>query len=72
MPDFKSLGLRLASVFAASAIPNILAGALVDVAVWKSSVMAGAIAVLAVVQKLAVGLRDGNLSSAEITDAFGE
>lgn len=68
----QQLTIRLGSVFVASAIPNIAVGSVVGVEVWKSSVMAGTIAVLAVVQKLATGLKDGTLSEADISEAFEE
>lgn len=70
--DIKAIGTRLVSVFVATAVPNIGVGAAIGVDVWRSSVMAGAIAVLAVVQKLAAAYKDGKLTDAEVADAFGE
>jgi len=64
---------RLIGTFVAAAIPNTLVGSMLDVELAKSAVMSGAIAVLSVVQLLAVGLRDdGELSDDEIDTAFGE
>jgi len=68
----KALATRLVSVFVSTAIPNIGVGAVVDVDIWKASVMSGAIAVLAVVQKLAAAYKDGKLTEAEVSDAFGD
>lgn len=68
--NFKSTFSRLVSVFVGTAIPNIGAGAFLDVDVWKSSVMAGAVAVLSVIQKLAVAYRDGKLTVEEVDGAF--
>lgn len=70
MIPWKSLSTRLASVFVASAIPNVAVGAVVGVEVWRSTIMSGSIAVLAVIKKLADGLRDGDLSSDDIETAF--
>lgn len=61
---------RLVATFIGASIPNVLIGTLVDVAVWKSAVMAGAVAVLGVVQSLAESYTDGKLTFDEIEDAF--
>jgi hypothetical protein len=62
---------RLAATFVSAAVPSILAGSLlVDVAVWKAAVMAGAVATLNVVQSLAVAYKDGKLTAAEVESAF--
>jgi hypothetical protein len=61
---------RLVASFVAAAIPNVLVGTLVDVALWQSAVMSGAIAVLTIVQALAVGYKDGKLTAEEIEQAF--
>lgn len=66
----KSIVLRTLSVFVATAIPNIGVGALLDVDMWRAGVMAGAIAVLSIIQKLAVAYRDGKLTIGEIDSAF--
>jgi len=65
------LAKRLSAKFIAAAIPNVLAGSLiVDVAIWKAAVMAGAVATLATIQALAVAYKDGKLTAAEIEQAF--
>ena len=61
---------RLFATFVAASVPNILIGSLVDVAVWKAAVMAGAVAVLGVVQALAVSYKDGKLTASEVDEAF--
>lgn len=68
----KSLMTRLASVFVASAIPNVAVGATLGVEAWKSAVMAGVVAVLAVVKRLAEGFRDGELTVSDIESAFDD
>lgn len=63
--------LRLVSVFVAAAIPNILVGQLVSVDILSASLMAGGIAVLGVVQQLAVTYRnDGELTAEDIDAAI--
>ena len=65
------IGKRLAGTFLAAAIPNALVGSALDVDLWRSAVMSGAIAVLGVVQLLAAGLADdGELSDEEVDAAF--
>lgn len=64
------IGQRLFSLFLATALPAITTGAVIGVSVAKSAIMAGAMAVIGVVQKLAAASVDGNLSSEEIKDAF--
>lgn len=66
----KHLALRTLSVFVVAATSNIGLGALVDVAVWKSALMAGAVAVLDVAQKLAQAYRDGQITDAELKEIF--
>lgn len=61
---------RLVASFVAAAIPNVLVGTLVNVDLWQSAVMSGAIAVLTIVQALAVGYKDGKLTAEEIEQAF--
>lgn len=64
-----NLVLRLASVFVTSAVPNIAVGAVLDVAVWKSAVMAGAVATLSVVYAIAVAFKkDGDLTEEELAE----
>jgi len=65
-----TIAKRLVATFIGASIPNVLVGTLVDVAVWKSAVMAGAVAVLGVVQSLAESYADGKLTFDEIEDAF--
>lgn len=65
-----TIAKRLVATFVGASIPNVLIGTLVDVAVWKSAVMAGAVAVLGVVQSLAESYTDGKLTFDEIEDAF--
>jgi hypothetical protein len=67
----KKTFLRLVSVFVAAAIPNVLVGQMVDVDVWQAAVMSGAIAVLGVVQQLAVTYKnDGELTADDLDDAI--
>lgn len=61
---------RLVASFVAAAIPNVLVGTLVNVDLWQSAVMSGAIAVLTIVQALAIGYKDGKLTAEEIEQAF--
>lgn len=61
--------VRLASVFAVSAVPNIAVGAALDVAVWKSALMAGAVSVLSVLYAVAAAYKkDGDLTEAELQE----
>ena len=67
----KQICTRLLATFVAAGIPNVLAGMVVEVEVWKAAVMSGAVAVLGVVQVLAVAYKaDGKLTAAEIEEAF--
>ena len=68
---FFDLGQRLFSLFLSTALPAITTGAVIGVSVAKSAVMAGAMSVIAVVQKLAQASVDGGLSAEEIREAFG-
>lgn len=65
------LGQRLFSLFLSTALPAITTGAVIGVSVAKSAIMAGAMSVIAVVQKLAAASVDGSLTSEEIKEAFG-
>lgn len=70
MPNLQQLTARLLSVFVASAVPNLGVGAALGVDLWRSALMSGAIAVLAVVQRIAEAYRaDGQLTSAELDEA---
>jgi hypothetical protein len=68
---FFDLGQRLFSLFLSTALPAITTGAVIGVSVAKSAVMAGAMSVIAVVQKLAAASVDGALTADEIKEAFG-
>ncbi len=67
---FLDLTQRLFSLFLANALPAITTGAVIGISVSKSAIMAGAMAVIAVVQKLAAASVDGELTSEEIKEAF--
>jgi hypothetical protein len=67
---FLDLIQRLSSLFLANALPAITTGAVIGISVSKSAIMAGAMAVIAVVQKLAQASVDGELTSEEIKEAF--
>jgi len=58
MPNITQIISRLIAVFIASAIPNVGVGAMLEVDAGKAMIMSGAIAVLGVVQQLAVAMRD--------------
>jgi hypothetical protein len=62
---------RLLSLFLARALPAVTGGAIIGVSVSKAAILAGAMAVLEVVQKLASASTDGELTSDEIKEAFG-
>lgn len=66
----KKLALRTLSVFVVATTSNVGLGAFVNVAVWKSAVMAGAVAVVDIAHKLAVAYRDGTLTDKELRDIF--
>ena len=63
---FLDLLQRLFSLFLATALPAVTTGAVIGVSVAKSAIMAGAMAVIAVVQKLAAASVDGELTADEI------
>ena len=67
---FLDLTQRLFSLFLANALPAITTGAVIGISVSKSAIMAGAMSVIAVVQKLASASVDGDLTSEEIREAF--
>ena len=64
------LGQRLFSLFLARALPAVTGGALIGVSVAKAAILAGAMAVLEVVQKLASASTDGELTTEEIKESF--
>lgn len=70
MAKFLDLGQRLMSLFLSRALPAITGGAIIGVSVGKAAILAGAMAVLEVVQKLASASTDGELTADEIKDAF--
>jgi hypothetical protein len=72
LTKFLDLGQRLFSLFLASALPAVTGGALIGVSVAKSAMLAGFMAVVQVVQKLAAASTDGELTSEEIAEAFGK
>ena len=65
------LGQRLFSLFLARALPAVTGGALIGVSVAKAAILAGAMAVLEVIQKLATASTDGELTTDEIKESFG-
>tara|TARA_R110000868_G_scaffold70706_1_gene207548 strand:- start:272 stop:541 length:270 start_codon:yes stop_codon:yes gene_type:complete len=67
---FLDLSQRLMSLFLARALPAVTGGAIIGVSVGKAAILAGAMAVLEVVQKLASASTDGDLTSEEIKEAF--
>lgn len=67
---FLDLGQRLFSLFLSRALPAITGGAIIGVSVAKAAILAGAMAVLEVVQKLASFSTDGELTTEEIKEAF--
>jgi len=69
---FLDLGQRLFSLFLANALPAVTGGALIGVSVIKSACLAGFMAVVQVVQRLAAASTDGELTSEEIAEAFGK
>jgi ABC-type sulfate transport system permease subunit len=69
---FFDLGQRLFSLFLANALPAITGGAVLGVSVTKAAALAGFMAVIQVVQKLAAASTDGELTSEEIAEAFGK
>ncbi len=69
---FLDLGQRLFSLFLANALPAVTGGAVIGVSVAKSALLAGFMAVVQVVQKLAAASTDGELTSEEIAEAFGK
>ena len=69
---FLDLGQRLFSLFLANALPAVTGGAVLGVSVAKAAALAGFMAVIQVVQKLATASTDGELTSEEIAEAFGK
>lgn len=69
---FLDLGQRLFSLFLANALPAVTGGAVLGVSIAKSASLAGFMAVIQVVQKLAAASTDGELTKEEIAEAFGK
>lgn len=69
---FFDLGQRLFSLFLANALPAVTGGAVLGVSVSKAAALAGFMAVIQVVQKLAAASTDGELTTEEIAEAFGK
>jgi hypothetical protein len=59
-------------LFLANALPAVTGGAVIGVSVTKSALLAGFMACVQVVQKLAVASTDGELTKEEIQEAFGK
>jgi hypothetical protein len=69
--NLSNIIMRIIAVFAASGLSVIGAGAIVGIDTTKAVVLAGALGVATVVEKLARGfLDDGKLSVTEINEAF--
>jgi hypothetical protein len=64
------IGQRLFSLFLANALPAVTGGAVLGVSVAKAAALAGFMAVVQVVQKLAALSVDGDLTADEIKTAF--
>lgn len=64
------IGQRLFSLFLANALPAVTGGAVLGVSVAKAAALAGFMAVVQVVQKLAALSVDGDLTADEIKVAF--
>lgn len=69
---FLDLAQRLFSLFLANALPAVTGGAVIGVSVAKSALLAGFMAVVQVIQKLAAASTDGELTKEEIAEAFGK
>ena len=64
---------RIGALFLASALGIITGSAIIapELEVWKAAALAGFVAVIQVVEKLAKASIDGSLTKEEIDDAFG-
>jgi len=72
MDKAKNIFSRIVAVFLSSALAIITGSAIVGgIPLWKSAALAGFTAVAGVVEKLAKASIDGELSKAEINEAFG-
>ena len=69
--NINNIVMRIIAVFAASGLSVIGAGSLVGISVAQAVILAGALGVATVVEKLARGfINDGSLSLDEINEAF--
>ena len=72
MKKLQDISQRLLALFMANALAIITGSAIVGgIPVWKAAALAGFTAVAQVAEKLARASVDGNLSTQEISDAFG-
>lgn len=73
MSQLKQIFMRIVATFAATGLGVLGAGTIAGVSIWKSVFMAGIGGTATVVEKLARAyLDDGQLSTREINEAFGE
>ncbi len=73
MSQLKQIFMRIVATFAATGLGVLGAGTIAGVSIWKSVFMAGIGGTATVVEKLARAyLDDGQLSTKEINEAFGE
>jgi hypothetical protein len=66
----KQILIRTSSVFVVAATSNIGVGAIINIAVWKSALLAGVIALVDVAQKLGHAYLDGVLTEEELKEIF--
>lgn len=72
MKKIRDISQRLLSLFMANALAIVTGSAIVGgIPVWKAAAFAGFTAVAQVAEKLAKASVDGNLTTQEISDAFG-
>ena len=72
MKKAQDIAQRLTALFMANALAIITGSAIVGgIPVWKAASLAGFTAVAQVAEKLARASVDGELSTQEISDAFG-
>lgn len=68
----KTVALRVLAVFGYSSLAAVAGGAIVNVELWKSAFIAGAVAASNVVGKLLQAYaNDGKIDRDELNDAFG-
>jgi len=72
MGKAQEIGQRILSLFLANALAIVTGSAIIGgIPVWKAGALAGFTAVAQVVERLARASIDGNLTSDEISEAFG-